>query len=917
MNKNKLVPIAIGFTILAACGQGELMVHSVDGEDCVNCGGEIATPDFRARPDGTTVIQEPTEPTEPEISDLAIYHYTELDTVVTEEPVVAGTVVHVTCLGLDVNGIWRVVQVFEPDILAWPEQSFSQTPAPGTVIPIIAGTGLVACAIPALSLIDPTPAELTIWPGEPYATIATASRPSLPAGESIDVECEVFDEWMNPIYDAEPVVMTDPSGGGILVTDYNIWFERTGIFLITCDLPGVVKAYADSVEVTPGLPASLSVTLVPRQEVYGIGQVITLSTFVADRFGNEIPAAPILIESDPPGEFFGEGRLTYDEDGTYTVTVTVEPPTDSGIELTHEEIIIVNGNGPAIRCDDPIDGGYITAAPGTEIELFGTVDDANGIASVMVNGVPADTVSDGTFNQGITVEYGVNFVDIVAVDTYGEENSATCAFIVAEEWLAADAYLDDAVILRLTQEAIDDNNRSDGLDSINDILYAVVNSRGLVNTVDSSLRAANPLKPRSCDVEVCVIWCFCVFKSAVYYEDFRLGGPNSTSLQLVDGGLRATATLRDIGVKINADATISARGWIYLSSLGVDMSLNLNLTDGRPRASIRTVHSVSVGSINLEFGGIIGFIIDLIEGLFHGIIRNIVRDTISDFITSNFDDVLDGVFGSLDISTLGATFDVPKLDGSGAIPIDFGMGFSSIWVRTTHAQFGISTRFSAPFTRAGTIPGVPLLPGSSSYDRSSASAITAAVYAGLINQVFYALWRAGFFDATLGGADLGEGVPPETAAMLRAALPPVVRPIEGNRLEVSVGALGLSVVYPGIFDEPLPVGVGARLEVGYSLDDDTLIFSGLEITEMAFSTPSATLSAATRDTLEGFLSDLIEGFINDALSSALPALPIPAFELPASLGEFGLPPGREMGLVDPSLQTIGNHFVLESNFGLR
>lgn len=898
---------------LLSCGDGALVVHG--NGDCVDC-DEPALPDFRARPAPNTPIFAP--PQSPGSVDFEVYHYTLLDTVVTDESVRAGSIVHVTCLGLDVNGEWNVLQGVDPIVQNWPEESFVETDSELTVMPIVAGSGLVACAVPELSLIDPTPADLWVVAGSAYSTIAYASEPQIHAGDWLDVECEVFDEYNNEILDAEPTLLPDPLASGIIIDEYSMFFEQSGIYLITCDLPGVVKAYADSVEVLPGLPATLTVSVVPFQEVYGVGQVIAFVANVTDRFGNAIPTAHVSMSSDPAGEFFGEGRFVFNEDGTYTVTITVDPPTDGDVELTATEIVIVNGNGPAIRCDEPLDGGWVDAAPGTVIELFGTVDDANGIALATVDGVVADLSDDGTFNQSYEVEYGINFVEVIAEDPFGEENSAICSFLVADDWHDPATFLNETISLRLNQDAIDDHNRGDGLDSINDILYTILNSTGLVREVDNALNAANPLKADSCDAEVCLVFfCFCAFRSAVYYEDFRLGGPNDTSLDLVEGGLRAVATLRDIGVKIHADATISARGWIYVGHITVDMTLNLELADGRPRATVRRVNNVDVGSINLEFGGVVGFIIDLIEGLFHGIVRNVLRDAIRDFITDSFDEALDGIFGSLDISTLGAEFPVPRLDGSGDIPVGFGLTFSSIQVHPSHTRFGMGTRFSAPPVRSSTLPGVPLLPGVRNFDRSSSSAVMAAIYAGLLNQVFHSLWTGGFFDAEMGGTEISDGVPEGTSAFLHAELPPVVAPLPGNLLEVSVGALHLNVLYPGLFPEGLPVVVGARLVVGYSLDGDSLSFSDIEVTEMAFSTPTASLDADTRATLQDFFGDLLEDFINEALGTALPALPIPGFELPASLGAFGMPVGRELGLVDPRMNTLDNHFVLESAFGLR
>ena len=49
----------------------------------------------------------------------------------------------------------------------------------------------------------------------------------------------------------------------------------------------------------------------------------------------------------------------------------------------------------------------------------------------------------------------------------------------------------------------------------------------------------------------------------------------------------------------------------------------------------------------------------------------------------------------------------------------------------------------------------------------------------------------------------------------------------------------------------------------------------------------------------------------------LPALPVPAFPIPASLAVFGVPSGGMLGLTGPTLNVIQPHFVLRGNFGVR
>ncbi len=846
-------------------------------------------------------------------------HFTAIDTVVTAEPVTAGSEVAVTCLGRDLNGAWRSIASRDPDVVARPETSFGEAETPLHVRPIIAGDGLVSCELPSQGLIDETPAMLRIEPGSPYRSLATPDRTQVRAGGILRVSCEFFDAFGNTASAEGAEVRTDPFDGGVIHVEPQVLsIERAGLYTITCDLPGIFEAFGEVVDVIPGLPAALAVTLVPPQPVYGAGQVITLAVDVTDRFGNQVPTAEVVFTSTPEGESFGEGRFVFWADGTYTLRAEVRGPTEGGIPLSAEVAVAVSGFGPSLRCVNPADAGWIDASPGDIVPLEGVADDANGVASVNVEGVPVALDADGTFVYSGPVEFGVNFVDLEATDDFGDTNSVACAYIAADEWAGPTEIVDDSLMLRLNQAAIDDGNPSDGLDSLNDILHAVVNSQGLIDAVDSALRAANPLKPESCDAEVCLIFfCFCAFESEINYQDFELNGPNQTTLQLVEGGLRTAATLRGLGVRIDADATIDANGWLRFGSLTVDLTMNLAVSDGRPRASLRSVNSVSVSGIDLDFRGLVGLIIDLIEGLFHGLIQDLVEDTLRDFIADSFDDVLDGVLGGLDVSALGSTFDVPRLDGSGVIPVDLGLRVSRLEARATHLLFGLGTRFSAPPTRPATVPEAPLPPGPRVAEPITGMAVGASVYSGLFNQVLYALWLGGFFDVTMTGTDIGGDLPADAVVALRAELPPVVRFRADKSAEISFGAFQMAVVYPGVLAEPLPVILGARLQARVGIVDDAFVFDGFEITELVFHTPTASLDRETRAVLEDFFSRLAMDVAADALSTALPAVPIPGFEIPASVATFGLPAGRELGLVRPIFETSGNHFVFESDFGLK
>jgi len=833
----------------------------------------------------------------------------EVETVVPGNRVLAGAPVAVRCVSIDAVGERRRLDPAEATVHAWPAENFGDDPEPGQVLPLIAGSALVACELPELGLIDETAADLRVRAGRANTTIAEPLFTQVEAGGIVPVSCAVFDREENRVNGATGSLRTDPSDGSVTLVPEGIRFERAGLYHVFCDLPGLEAAYGELVEVVPGPAVSMSMRTVPAEVVYGTNQVVTFATEVVDRFGNRIPGAEVEIVADPAGEPFGSGRFIFGSDGPVAIQASVASVDAIPVSAAHA--IDVSGNGPAIRCDSPIDGGFVETTGAITIE--GVAEDGNGITALWVDGVEVATDELGAFSASVPAGFGMNYVDIEAEDRFGERNTATCSFLGAEQWSGQGELQSDSVTVRIDSRAIDDGNRSGPPNSVNDLLDTAANSRGLVSQVDGALHEANPLKS-SCDVEICVFWCFCVFRSSIEHRNFSLDGPNIAELQLVDGGLSARAGLRGIAVSLRIGGTLSLTGSIVVDRLDVALTTDVGISDGRARASLRSIDDVDVGGVDLRFDGFLGFLIDVVEDIFDDRIRDMIRDMIRDYIEDSFDDVLDGVFGGLGVDNFDLGFDVPRLDGSGATRLDMGVSFSSLDIRSSEAVFGLSTRVSGPVSRPATLPGAPRSP---ERDASlSGSAISASVDADIFNQALHALWLAGYFDSSV-GLDLGEGLPDGAEVSISSELPPVVESIAGDRVTLALGGIDVTLLWPGVMAEPLPIGLGARASLPFSLDGDSLSFGEVSVDDMHFDTPTTALNGTSRDLIEGLLVDVTQGLAREALEHALPALPIPAFDLPPSLGAYGIPTDRALGPIAPSLRFEGGDFVLDSDFGLR
>jgi hypothetical protein len=184
--------------------------------------------------------------------------------------------------------------------------------------------------------------------------------------------------------------------------------------------------------------------------------------------------------------------------------------------------------------------------------------------------------------------------------------------------------------------------------------------------------------------------------------------------------------------------------------------------------------------------------------------------------------------------------------------------------------------------------------------------------------VLHSLWRASMFDANISGATFGSGLPSDLDLTLFANLPPVAVGRAGGDIEIHFGGLRAQIALPSLLDEPITVHLGAKVRTGVDLiGESELSFRAITITDFYFDPISAEVDAGAREALENFMRRTISEVLADALGSALPNFPIPSFELPASVSEFGLPSGAYFGILSPVLTIDPRHLTLQGNFGIR
>jgi uncharacterized protein YejL (UPF0352 family) len=789
-------------------------------------------------------------------------------------------------------------------------ESFA-TDADGQIIAAKVGTATVRCSAPSLALVDRDPPTVTIVPGAPVRAITHLDHATVLAGEADGVSCLVFDAFDNPVTDFVQGLAISPFGAGTMLTDHTVTATLIGNYEVSCVVMDAAQVVSDQLVVLPALPASLAASLDPERTLYEIADQVTLNASAFDAFGNRVDDVIYAYASTPNVPSPSEAHFQFAADGTFLLSAQVTSQTENGVPLSASVPANVDSNGPVIECmriDAPSQASeayMVQQAPST-VAFPVHIGGAFNVQSVTINGSAA-TLNGSNFTAPVPIGFGMNFVDVVATDQFGKQNSTTCFVLAAANYTAESATMAGAVALRLDQNAIGDPNTS-GLNSLNDILHTVLSSSQLVALVDQALLNANPINGGGCGIFAC--------NPNVNYNGGTIAWDTpSSSMSLIPGGMQASVTLPNVRLSVRACGTTCCIGGSTItataSSISATINFNLQLQNGVLRASLAGPPSVSVGSVNLNGSGFCGFLVNLLQGFFTGTVRNAIQSSLTNFINSNVAPLLDQLVSSLDITTLGRSFSVPRLDNTGTVQLLLGLAFSSFDISTARALLGIGTKLT-PAVVAQNRPslGIPSRDASALLDppgTTGAQPVGVSLYEGVLNEVLHSLWRGGYFQATLA---FGSG-----NATIDGRLPAVAA-IQGNQVQIMLGGVSATITIPGVIDTPITILFGGRATTSISLVGDTLVFGNLTINQL-FVSFQASLTQNQRTALANLLTQVLQSSLGNALNKGLPAFPIPSFTLPASVAQYGLPAGAEFGITNPVLSTSGDHCVLDGGFGVR
>ena len=829
-----------------------------------------------------------------------------LETRLGAESTRSGVANNVTCALLDPDGV--ALPGVTTRVEVQPDHGFEATQ--DGLVGHRAGVYQVRCVADELGLRDVAGAEWRVDPGPPARVLTEIDPHVAPADTPVTVSCAAFDEAGNPTVapDGFEVDLAPRPGDYVWDDDQTVRVQTAGRYDLRCRVAGAEALPGEGLEVLPGAPTELIGRVEPAQRVYRPGQVVTVVLEARDAFGNAVVGAAPNVTARPALDPFGPGRFRLQAPGEYALVGQL------GALHSSHTIRVVAG-GPGIECVEPPFGAQINAAAGSRVRLEGRVV-GNEARTVRVGGAVVPVEPDGRFAAEVPVTWGQNAVEIAAVDVDGGENSTFCAFFASERWLAEQRPLADAVALRLGGDALDDGDPDRPLRSLADVLRRVVRSSGLRDALHDALRAQNPIVPTECRTRVGPV---CIFSFGAEYRDLSLRGPHDLRLELVNGGLRVDATLRNIEMVALMRGTLGNQGTFDVDRVRVTLVFDVGRSGTRPHVQLRAVERLEVGDLSADFSGFItGAILDLAFAAFEGVVRRVLVDNVRRYLVENIDGVLTDLLDNFDLGALALGFDVPSVTGGAPLRLTFDAGLSTVDLSSGHAIFGLQTKVTGPSRLAGGSRGVAIPPGAGGATPPATAAVGAAVSVVLVNQVLHALWRGAFFEAdarSLAGA-VTASLPVDLDVRFTLPQPPAAAGVAGqSALRLHIGPAELSVGWPGVFPAPVTLRAAAIARVAVSVRGTDLRFDDLQIERLHFALVDGVAPGESRQVLEDAVRSVLEGLLRRALTDGLPELPIPAFEVPPGLQRFGLSPGTTLGLRDPRLTGEQGQWSIEGRFG--
>ena len=552
------------------------------------------------------------------------------------------------------------------------------------------------------------------------------------------------------------------------------------------------------------------------------------------------------------------------------------------------------------------------------------------LSSLKVNGSTVTPNSSGEFTHTMNSKWGMNLIVVDSVDKSARKNHLAQTYHYSTKYWAINPSspkgmaVTSAALAKLYQKALDDNNRA----TVNDlatILEKVINGLDFNKLVPATLTSGSV---GSGYLKIS----YKVAKNGTFTnKPFKVG------LKTLAGGLKISGATPQMTLPLK----VTTSGLVKLNLTGnvVITNLSLNGTIAVSKKSGGAV-SVSVPSLKMNYSSLqvkitnAGLLGAALSSITNGV-ANLFKTQILTAMENEVKKALPGPVKSFISGFKFATsFTLPSSIGGQTLGlysdldvIAFDLGGGTI--KLNAAVF--SSKKAITDAKKGTLG----ISGTYTPAMYSLSAMEVGLRYDILNQIFGAAWYAGVLKQDvskllLNGIDMSK-IPFKISSMkflIDAQLPPVLQPgTAGDNFDLTVGDMMIKV------DIVMPAGSGAtggtltlegyisgvmggkitvnnKNELELQLKNQFKTFE-IEVTKMSF---AGGTSPSLGDIALG-IKALVTQLLPKVMSPILQKFPIPAIDLSALGGSYGIPKGTVLKLQNTKLLLKNYHVLLFGDLG--
>jgi hypothetical protein len=352
-----------------------------------------------------------------------------VDTVLSKSTIAAGEEVTVTCI---VKEGGKETDKYSTEIFLLLPDGKEQYLDSHKLNPFLAGKYTVSCIVKEISVIDTEPDELTVTASDVTKITTEISPSQIIAGSPADVKCIASDNYQNtlPEFGSKVEVVS----GQCTVLGYTVTSTSAGKCTVRCKeeiTSGIIVYQPADLTVLAGNPVKLTLSASPAKDLYGLGDAVEIKYSAVDEYGNDLAGIAIDPVSVTPSDCvsLSMGIYTFVKEGKITFSAWIKDFSYITSSLT----LTVDQSGPEIKIFYPQRGAMLTGL--SEIPVAGIVNDQiSQTAYIQINGIPAVTSTDGSFEFIMNAETGMNILEVEAADDYGFKTRTVQSFYYSSSY---------------------------------------------------------------------------------------------------------------------------------------------------------------------------------------------------------------------------------------------------------------------------------------------------------------------------------------------------------------------------------------------------------------------------------------------------------------------------------------------------